>query len=565
MARVVTGVDIGLRTAKFLRGSWKGNTLKVLNFAATPVHSNEIAESWAAAEPGFKPANARVGLTGREVNIRYTRAPRVPDWQLRNLMRFEVEEIGGQSGTGVASDFNLLPPLPEIEGEDVVLLAMARETLLDSHLSGLARVGGSLDAFTPNAVALYNAWLRFGVVGEETVLLANIGHDNVDVAIVRGPDLLFARNLTGGSRLFEQAIAQRLSIPAEKAAELKEMHATLDPNARFTDPSHEKASRAALGAGGQLLSLLQSAVLFCKSQVKVTTLKLDRVLLCGGGAALAGLPKYLSNGLSVPVELFDPWKVVDTSSLPPEQLGELEDHKLEAVVALGLAAMASAGESWSIEILPAKVEKRREFLRGPVWLAAAGVLALLYLGYDAVRTSSRLSEARARSRELDAQLKRASQTSRKTEELLLENERLARTARLLFEAKGSGEQLARTIAALQATLPADFWVTQITTDYRPDPELGVAKGEDRPIVSISGRAREGAVSLSTQFAAFVEGLRARLPAQTAIRDRLKPSGAGFTVDLCTLSMANPEELADAADTGAAAEKSEVAEREGGAR
>ena len=67
MARVVTGVDIGLRTAKFLRGRWKGNTLEVLDFAATPVRSDEIAQGWAAAEPGFKPLNARVGLTGRDL------------------------------------------------------------------------------------------------------------------------------------------------------------------------------------------------------------------------------------------------------------------------------------------------------------------------------------------------------------------------------------------------------------------------------------------------------------------------------------------------------------------
>jgi hypothetical protein len=41
MARVVTGVDVGLRTAKFLRGSWKGNTLKLTGFAATPVASKD--------------------------------------------------------------------------------------------------------------------------------------------------------------------------------------------------------------------------------------------------------------------------------------------------------------------------------------------------------------------------------------------------------------------------------------------------------------------------------------------------------------------------------------------
>ncbi len=508
----------------------------------TPLRSREITEGWAAVELGFKPTNARVGLTGREVNIRYTRAPRVPDWQLRNLMRFEVEEIGEQAGAGVASDFNLLPPLPEIEGEDVVLLAMARENLLDAHLAGLAKVGGVLDAFSPNAVALYNAWLRFGVVGDETVLLANIGHDNVDVAIVRGPDLLFARNLTGGSRLFEDALSQRLGVSGEKAAEIKETLVTLDPGARFTDPNREKASRAVLGAAGQLLSLLQSAVLFCKSQVKVSGLKLDRVLLAGGGAALDGLPKYLSAGLSVPVEIFDPWRVIDTSALPAEQAAELEDHKLESVAALGLAAMACDPQAWSIEILPAKLRKKREFLEGPVWLAVAGVLALLYLGFDAVRTSSRLTDARTHARALEQQVKQVSATHHKAEELASENARLEKTAELLFEAKGGGEQLARTIAALEHSLPDEFWITQLLTDQRSDPELRIPKGSERPTVSIGGRAREGTTSLSTQFAAFVQGLKKGLPPETALRERPAPNGAKFTVDLC--SFAPPEAPAE---------------------
>jgi Tfp pilus assembly PilM family ATPase/Tfp pilus assembly protein PilN len=544
MARTVTGVDIGLRTAKLLRGSWKGNTLKLTGFSVTPLKSREIAEGWQAVEPAFKPTNARVGLTGRDVNIRYTRAPRVPDWQLRNLMRFEVEEIGEQAGAGVGSDFNLLPPLPEIEGEDVVLLAMARESLLDAHAAGLAKIGGTLDAFSPNAVALYNAWLRFGVVGEETVLLANLGHDNVDVAIVRGPDLLFARNLTGGSHLFEDALVQRLGVSGEKAAEIKETLVTLDPGARFTDPNKEKASRAVLGAAGQLLSLLQSAVLFCKSQVKVSGLKLDRVLLAGGGAALEGLPKYLSAGLSVPVELFDPWRVVDVTALPPDQAAELEDHKLEAVTALGLASMACDPQAWSIEILPAKLRKRREFLEGPAWLVAAGVLAFLFLGFDAYRTSSQLSDARTKARTLEQQLKKVSSTHHKTEELLLENARLEKTAELLFEAKGTGEQLARTVAVLERTLPDEFWITQVSTDMRTDPELRIPKGSERPTVSIRGAAREGTASLSAQFEAFVQGMQKGLPPVTALRDHTNPKGDSFTVDLC--SFAPPEPAPEAA-------------------
>src|SRR5262245_25696101 len=307
MPRTVTGIDLGLRNARFLRGYAKGNTFHVTNFANVPVASGEIADGWEALELPFKPTQARVGVTGRDVNVRYVRVPRVPDWQLRNLMRFEVEEIGGQSGTGLASDFNLLPNLPEIEGEDVVLLAMARESLLEEHEAGLKSCGGSLEAFSPNAIALFNAWTRYGVLQDEIVLVANIGHDNVDVVIARGPDLLFARNLTGGSRLFEDAIAQRFQVSAEKARELKETIASLDPQAKHIDTNAEKASRAVLGAAGQLTSLLQSTVLFCKSQIKLTGLKLDRVMLCGGGAALHGLAPFLKNTLGVPVELFDPW------------------------------------------------------------------------------------------------------------------------------------------------------------------------------------------------------------------------------------------------------------------
>src|SRR5262245_40935802 len=146
MARTVTGVDIGARTNKFLRGSYRGNTFHASGFAISSHRAADLDDAWAASELDFKPQTARVGLTGRDVNIRYPRVPRVPDWQLRKLMRFEVEEIGGQSGSEVASDFNVLPPIAEVEGEDVVLLAMARESLLETHGEGLASVGGTLDA-----------------------------------------------------------------------------------------------------------------------------------------------------------------------------------------------------------------------------------------------------------------------------------------------------------------------------------------------------------------------------------------------------------------------------------
>ena len=42
---------------------------------------------------------------------------------------------------------------------------------------------------------------------------------------------------------------------------------------------------------GQLVSTIQSSLLFCRNQTKLFDLNVDRVLLCGGGARLKGLPE----------------------------------------------------------------------------------------------------------------------------------------------------------------------------------------------------------------------------------------------------------------------------------
>lgn len=544
MAKTATGIDVGQCTVKLLRGHYKGNTFHASDFAvfenpAEPGSEDWIESGWDVISPDFKPGAARIGLTGKDVNVRYTRVPRVPDWQLRNLMRFEVSEVGDQSGSEVASDFNLLPELPEIEGEDVVLLAMARESLLEEHTEGLDALGGKLDCFSPSAVALYNAWLRYGVVEDDTVLIANIGHDNLDVVIARGADLLFARNLTGGGRLFDEAIVQRMGVSGEQAEQVKRKMATLRPGASYDTPNHERASRAILGAAGQLLSLLQSAVLFCKSQVKVTGLKLDRVTICGGGAALDGLPQYLASGMNVPVELFDPFRVVDTSALDPAVAHELEEHKLEAVVALGLATMSSDPEAYSLEILPEPIVKRRAFLAGPAWLIAAAVLAVLFLGEKVTRLKSETAVVSEEVTGLERQVRSAQRTHSEAEALVIENEELSDLVLDLEGYAGMGEQTARMLSMFDQHLPKDFWVTQVTGSWGFDDELGISRERERPILQVVGQVQEGTQNLTTQFNLMMDSLRKEIPSLKE-RNTLDIARGRFSIDLSQYGESEPD-------------------------
>lgn len=535
MARQATGIDVGTSTAKLLRGEAKGNRFVVTDFAVAANPNGTINGGYSALEPASKPGLCRIGITGREVNVRYTRVPRVPDWQLRKLMRFETEEISGASDALVASDFNLLPEMPEIEGEDVVLLAMARESLLHEHADGLAALGGKLDSYTPNAVALYNAFLHYGVVLDDTVLVANIGSENTDVILVRGTDLVFARNLSGGSKLFDDAISERFNIQGHRAERYKIESTSLSPSAQHVDANAEKASRAMLAPAGQLLSLLQSTVMFCKSQVKLSSLKVDRVLLCGGGAALDGLPEYVSKGMGVPCEIFDPFVVVDTDKLSPEAADLLEEHRLEAVIALGLAHAASDDGAYSIEILPKSVAKKRAFMSGPLFLIAAGVLGLAFLGLFAWKNGVILSEVAGAELREGNRAESAMRVSSNTDGLLEANEGLGIYANELFNLAGSGEQILRTLDVVERHLPDGFWVEGMTSDWGNDDELRVPRsGGDRPILHLKGRTREGTDSPQVRFAEFTAALTRELPG-IMLKERMGAAGSQFTIDLTLLA------------------------------
>lgn len=514
MARTAIGIDVGSRSAVALKGSWKGGTFHLTGFAAADNFGGDLGSGWAALRPDFKLKGARVGISGRDVNIRYTRVPEVPDWQLRNLMRFEVQEIGDQSGSDVASDFNLLPRPPEVAGEDVVLLAMGRETLLEEHIDGLTAAGGSIESFSPASIGLYNAFVRYGVVQDDTVLIANIGHETTDVVIARGADLLFARNLSGGAGLFDDALSQRLGLGPVDAENAKIEHVDLTPGARHQSSEGEKATRAVLAAAGQLMSLLQSSVMFCKSQVKLSGLKLDRVLLAGGGAAIEGLPEYLSAGMGVPVSRFDAFHVVDTSALAPQEVELLESRELEAVVALGLATMGSDDEAYSLELLPEAVAKKRAFFGGTIWLIAAAVMGVCLLGFKVKDSSAKLEKLQADARRISRAADRAKSTHEATVELIKENEELASRVDELYGVTGSGEQLARVMGLMDQHLPRDFWVTGIESSFEADEELGLARGEEMPVLVVTGAAREGTQSSTSQFQNFMASLESALPGAT---------------------------------------------------
>ena len=193
MARQVTGVDVGTRTARFLKGYYKGNTFHATGFSVSDDPGDSIESTWESAEPSFKPVSARVGITGREMNLRYTRVPRVPDWQLRRLMRFEVEEVGGSSGAAVASEHQVRSAadhdvdvlVADVCDEDGVVLddAVAEPGVVESEARGSEAVEGPAHVCEAQGVRLEQVFA--GHREEDDVLPFDLGHVWQEVEVAR--------------------------------------------------------------------------------------------------------------------------------------------------------------------------------------------------------------------------------------------------------------------------------------------------------------------------------------------------------------------------------------------
>ncbi len=452
------GVTIGSYSLRAVKLKRKGDGFVIQRVFADRLNDDtRRVAGRALAARGIKGTPATLGLTGRDVIIRYSQVPPVPDWRLRNLMKFEVDEVGSQSGGDVSADYRKLE-LPDPEGtrdEDTILVALARNTYLDRQIKALSAGGLGVAGGCPNSVALFNAFaVNATYTEDETTLLVNIGAEDIDIAIQQGGELVFARNAMPGGTSFTEAIQQAFSTTAGKAEQMKLAKADVTPRgqARYPDATAEKVANAIMGVAGQLASMVQSTLMIARAQAKVPDLKVDRVAIAGGGASLKGLDLYLKQAMGVPVERFDPFAISDLSGLPEDERAMAEKAPHEFAVAVGLAQAYVAPASFELVVLPTSLKARRDFFQKGIWAAAAGLVAAGILGALYVGRTSAVEEASAVTAKVSRAQDQVKRSDDKFRKALAQGQELAIKHRVLADMAAPGALLGQVIDVLETNL-----------------------------------------------------------------------------------------------------------------
>jgi len=509
MANKATAVDLGSHSAKVLVAQATKHGVKILRFAGLPRGEGEATVSLVQA--GIPLQGALCGLAGRDMTLRYSQVPPTPDWQLRNLMDLEIQDLSQQSGGTLSADYNLLPAQDPEAGVETVLLALAKDEALERLQGEITRGGGSVAAFVPNCTALYNAYLKCGPVEADAVVcLANIGHETIDIALVKGTDLLFARNLSGGTKVLDDAIGAAFNVSGRKAEALKKDLLDLDPQSRgrYASGQAEKVTMAAGGAAGTISAAIQSSLSFCKAQTKIADLRLDKVLVSGGGARLRGLRGMLRETLRCPVELFDPFANLDLSVLPASDAEQLQAMRHEAVVALGLAVGRLDDTLYSLEILPEAVKRRLRFQQRTVWNVLAGAIAVALLAFVAMDAKAAVETAAGATVRLKRQISASNTVHQSATEAIEANKvERALVEHLTAQALPLNGAL-RALRTVARNLPSQLWITKI------DVTTGAVGGgqKKKPVITVEGAGKEinGVDSNAVFNQEFVPKLRPEL-------------------------------------------------------
>jgi type IV pilus assembly protein PilM len=399
MARTLIGIDLGSRNLRLVAGTIKGTVFTITKIAQAEVKLGDDPEAAIlAALPDLaaelddkfrkKAGGARFGLSGKELIIRYTQVPPVPLWRLRLLMDFEVKEMAAQAGDSLASDYNLVTLPNAAQGDDTVLVAVCKESFLAARFDAVKAAIADPESALPASIALFNAFVGSGDIHEgEYTFLVDLGDRNVELALQRDGELIFARNIATGGRALTEAIAAALHTSVEDAEGLKHQFGSVTTRglATYTSGREEKVGNAILGPVGQLSAMIQSSLAFIRAQTKIRDLEVGRILLSGGGANLRGLPEYLGAAFHCPVGRFQPEAGLDLTQLEPDEAALFQTDPGSFAVALGLARTGADAQAFKLDLTPQPVRKKRHFVQRSLFMWLAGAAALIFLVLTLVR------------------------------------------------------------------------------------------------------------------------------------------------------------------------------------
>jgi type IV pilus assembly protein PilM len=446
-------IDIGSNSVKFVK--MEGG--RVVDYGLKEIgEAFDVPSILRELIKDYRPGEVYSFVSGPSVSLRQSAFPKMNRRELKDAILLRLEKYSPFTLDEAILDFKTLGPQREAGAiKDNVMVVAARKDIVSDHISTLRKAGLEPTAISVIPFALQAAVRKYGKIrGEETLCLLDVGAEFTDMVFMKGERLDLARTITTAGNAMTEAMT--VAITTEEGQLALDAYDAESLKRKYGIPPDDSPERLPSGVMVKRLATLQRPALerfvaevnrsidYYRREFGET--KIDRLLLCGGTAALRGLREYIQSNLGMATELFDPFRefgLYKKGTAPEEEIG------FRLVTALGLLH-----DHASIDLLPSEM-KTGKFVARDIRLVIGGAIVwvgLLALGYVALAGWSQASVFEAN--RLKRQLKATEETNK--EYFALEAQ--------IREMDAKQRSLKDVVGEVQVSVPVMAWLSRIVPD-----------------------------------------------------------------------------------------------------
>lgn len=348
------GLDITDLSLNIVKLEKKRKSFDLVSFNNTEIKPGIVEEGIIKNEEALAKIikTACADVKGKKLNTKYVIAslpeeksflqviqiPKMNKEELKSAVPLQAENYIPLSINDVYLDFQAISPAKNyLSYLDVLIVAMPKK-IVDSYVSCFKKAGLIPVSLEVEAEAISRALIK-KEMSASSLILIDLGKNNTDFIIFSDHSIRFTCSIPISSQQLTMAISGALKIDLNKAEKLKIEHG-------LTKKKTNKILKAITPALDDLIAQIQKYLNFYYEHSSIEHVlpdrKIEKILLCGGGAKLKGLPEFLSQKLGIPTELGNPWTNFLLKRKQPNKV--VEKNILSFTTAIGLALRGINGK-----------------------------------------------------------------------------------------------------------------------------------------------------------------------------------------------------------------------------
>lgn len=341
----VAGVDIGTREIQVAKVKAAGAAPEVVALGRFPTPPDvftdgirleklAVALKQAVQSAGTEIRDVVTAIRGDKVIVRHIRMPVMPEKEVESAIRWEAERHIPVPLEELVLRHVTLGEVATDEAKQLnIMLVAAPLKTVHEYYNLFQQAGLRIVAIDLHALALWRVFAgSYKVPPAGTVAIVNIGGDATQFVVLRDGRIDVTRTMAVGGDAVTEALARTYGVEFQTAQRMKEEEGELIAETSEVAAAAEPAKMqvdSTLRAGlGELAREIRRSLSWYQTQNRERPI--ERIVLCGGGAKLRGLPAFLTEELGLPADMGLPGVRVHTAS--PE-----DGYDPSFAVAIGLA------------------------------------------------------------------------------------------------------------------------------------------------------------------------------------------------------------------------------------